>query len=115
MKWHDAQVFFRADPQRYATQIGHNCREALAAMANSLVREHRVEVAAGAGTREKLTAVFAAMIDSPTQRKHLHALLGYWRSVSDLAQRQGHAGLRENEKLGEEDSRRVLFQTMLVM
>ena len=115
VKWHDAQVFFRADPQRYATQIGHNCRESLAAMAGSLVETHRVNVAAGSGTREKLAAVFAATIGSPTQRKHLNALLGYWRSVSDLAQRQEHAGLRENENLVEEDSRRVLFQTMIVM
>jgi hypothetical protein len=114
-KWHDAQVFFRADRQRYATQIGHNCREALAAMARKLVLENDVDVAAEAGTRQQLAAVFAARIRSPTQRRFLGALLAYWRSVSDLAQRQEHAGLRDREVLGEEDARRIVFQTMLVM
>jgi Phage integrase family len=114
-KWHDAQVFFRADPGRYGTQIGHNCREALAAFANQAVADCEADVPASAGTRDKLSAVFAQKVRSATERKFLNALLAYWRAVSDLAQRQEHAGLREAEVLTEEDARRIIFETMLVM
>jgi hypothetical protein len=114
-KWTGAQVFFRAGPERYATQIGHNCREALAALANRLVREHEIALDANAGTVDKLRLVFATGTKSSTERRFLNALVNYWRSVSDLAQRQEHAGLREGETLREEDARRLIFQTLLVM
>lgn len=114
-KWIDSQVFFGAGPERYATQVGHNCREALAALADGLMRQHEVDPAGISGTQDKLRAVFALSTQSATERRFLNALVGYWRSVSDLAQRQEHAGLREGEILREEDSRRLIFQTLLVM
>jgi hypothetical protein len=114
-KWNDAQVLFRAGPVRYATQIGHNCREALAALASALTSRHSVDIAKGAGTVEKLRAVSRITTHSRTEREFLSALLAYWRSVSDLAQRQEHAGLQESEPPTDEDARRLIFQTLLVM
>ncbi len=45
----------------------------------------------------------------------LDALLPYWGTVSDLAQRQTHAARKENEPVTPEDARRVVFYSMLVM
>jgi hypothetical protein len=114
-KWSDAQVFFRVGPERYATQIGHNCREALAALANGLVRQYQIAPDGNAGTVDKLRSVLAVSTRSPTERRFVNALLSYWRSVSDLAQRQEHAGLHEGETPRAEDARRLVFQTLLVM
>ncbi len=114
-RWNDAQVFFRAGPERYATQIGHSCREALATLANTLAQRYSVDAAPSTGTVDKLRSVFALNTHSRTERQFLNALLTYWRSVSDLAQRQEHAGLREAETPREEDARRLIFQTLLVM
>lgn len=48
-------------------------------------------------------------------RAFLEALLAYWGTVSDLANRQEHGATREGESLVAEDARRLVFQTMLVM
>ncbi len=45
----------------------------------------------------------------------LEALIGYWGTVSDLIQRQVHGAQREVERLGIEDGRRVVYQTLNVM
>jgi hypothetical protein len=50
-----------------------------------------------------------------THQAFLDALLAYWGTVSDLVQRQEHGGLREREPLTWEDTRRVVFQTAIVM
>lgn len=113
--WNDAQVFFRASPERYATHIGHSCREALATLANALAARYGLSAVTTAGTEDVLRSVFALTAPSRTERRFLNALLKYWRAVSDLAQRQEHAGLREGEPPCEEDTRRLVFQTLLVM
>jgi hypothetical protein len=74
-KWADARVFFAADPKRYATQIGHNRREALAALANELVRSHQAVLEHDGGTVDKLRAVFATCTTSSTERRFLTL---YW-------------------------------------
>ena len=45
----------------------------------------------------------------------LDALLAYWGTVSDLAQRQEHGGQKEGIPLSSKDARRLVFQTMIVM
>ena len=45
----------------------------------------------------------------------LDALIRYWGTVSDLVQRQVHDATREGASLTVEDSRRVVFQTAMVM
>ena len=50
-----------------------------------------------------------------THQAFLHALLTYWGTVSDLVQRQEHGAVRDKEPLTWEDTRRVVFQTAIVM
>jgi hypothetical protein len=45
----------------------------------------------------------------------LESLLPFWGTVSDLIQRQEHAGQKEGEPINWEDARRVVFQTANVM
>jgi hypothetical protein len=45
----------------------------------------------------------------------LDALIAYWGTVSDLLQRQEHGAQREGHDLVNEDARRVVFHTCLVI
>lgn len=47
--------------------------------------------------------------------KHCVALVDYWDSVSDLANRQEHRAAREGDALVAEDGRRLIFHTVVVM
>jgi hypothetical protein len=116
-KWRDAIDLYELGPERHATRIGHDCREAISAFASDLIRLHGVEdVDPSAGTQTKVRAVFAAQADgSETVRDYADRLVAFWRAVSDLAQRQEHAALRDREALTAEDARRLVFQTLVVM
>ena len=45
----------------------------------------------------------------------LKALLGYWATVSNLAQRLEHGALKEGEPITAEDGRQLVFLTAEVM
>jgi hypothetical protein len=110
-KWTDAHQLLEIAPDRYATTIGHLCREAIAEFSDELALSHHVGSFEALKTKAKMRAVFASEADlSRTVRKSLEALLAYWETVSDLANRQEHS-----HALVVEDSRRLVFQTMLVM
>jgi hypothetical protein len=115
-KWEDAAHLFVANPRRHATRIGHDCREALLFFADEVARRHGISQRDSGGTVSTLRAVVAARdVGGKTVESFLSALLGYWRAVSDLAQRQEHAARRENETLRVEDARRLVSQTLIVM
>lgn len=100
---------------RNSTAVGHECREALASFLSVALHKNRVRVAASAGTVAQLRALVKHAATSEAVRSHADALVRYWGTVSDLAQRQVHGAKREKEKLAAEDSRRLLFHTMIVM
>ena len=50
-----------------------------------------------------------------TEKSFLHALIDYWRRVSDLIQRQEHGGQKEGRSLVWEDARRIVFQMAVIM
>jgi hypothetical protein len=50
-----------------------------------------------------------------TSAAYCEALLAYAGSIIDLVQRQEHGGAREQESIGFDDSRRVVFQTLVVL
>jgi hypothetical protein len=110
-KWGDAQELLALAPDRYATTIGHLCREAVNAFSDALVRRYSVGDFETTKTKQKLRAVFAAEPHlSVTVRRTVESLVAYWEAVSDLANRQEHgAGLTS------EDSRRLVFLAMMVM
>jgi hypothetical protein len=119
-KWTQAARLLRsAESRDQLTTIGHLCREAQQAFAESLAAQHRVDVSKveSAKTVAKLRAVLdaqkARMGATPTS--FLSALVAYWGELSDLIQRQEHGAQREGRPLIWEDARRVVFQTCVVM
>jgi hypothetical protein len=113
-KWRDALDFFVVNPERHATRIGHDCREALAAFSDDLVRVHAPNTEARANeTVKKIRASLDARQDLSDKVREL--ALAYVGTASDLAQRQEHGAFRANEPLTAEDGRRVVFHTMLAM
>jgi hypothetical protein len=111
LKWSDAHQLLEIAPDRHATTIGHLCREAINAFSDELIRHYSLDRREVNKTKAKIRAVFSAQEGmSRSVRTSLEALLAYWETVSDLAQRQEHGG-----NLAAEDSRRLVFQTMLVM
>jgi hypothetical protein len=76
---------------------------------------HSLKLKSSSGTVDKLRALIKDSADSPRIRAHGEALVAYWGTVSDLANRQAHGARREKETLKVEDARRLIFHTMLVM
>jgi hypothetical protein len=115
-KWQSALDLFAVNPERHATRIGHDCREALLSFVDAALEAQNAEPMLGAGTVDKLRALIKKA--EPRSRSvvaHCDALVAYWGTVSDLAQRQEHAAGRKGDALRAEDARRLIFHTMLVM
>lgn len=116
LKWSDAHQLLEMEPVRHATSIGHLCREAIQEFSDRLVFLYRLGPFETSKTKDKIRAVFEAQPDtSPTVRRSIEALVAYWCTVSDLAQRQEHNSAKDGDALVADDSRRIVFQTMLVM
>ena len=119
-KWSMAEsLLWGDDSEEQLTTVGHLCREAMQEFAEVLVNEFRPSGVDSnkANTVKRIRAVLnqhGAKLGT-TVMPFLDALLTYWGTVSDLAQRQEHGAQKEGEPLKWEDARRVIFQTMLVM
>lgn len=118
-KWNEAEaLLWGDDSQRSLTLIGHLCREALQEFAAAL-KAAPVEgaSAAPAMTVTRIRAAIASKRPAlgPKHAALLDALLSYWGTVSDLAQRQEHGGLKEGESLVFVDGQRLVLHTMIVM
>lgn len=116
-KWRDALDLYAVNPERHATRIGHDCREALADFARALARHHGVKLTSRPEqTIAALRTVIASKgTTSPRVAAQLDALVAYFGTVSDLGQRQEHGASKEGEPLTADDARRVVFYAMLVM
>lgn len=119
-KWKQAEeLLWSSDSASQHTAIGHHCREAMQFFATSLVEaykplkvepditktKNRIKAViehAKSGTSSKISALLDTMAD-------------YWDALIDLAQRQEHGAQKEGQALNWEDSRRLVFQTVLVM
>jgi hypothetical protein len=119
-KWAEAAVqLWATDSKQQLTTIGHLCREAMQAFAMALVDRYQPPDADQDKAHEvnRVQAVLshqAARIGTTTA-PFLDALLGYWKTVSRLVQRQEHGGQKAGRELVWEDGRRVVFQTAIVM
>ena len=119
-KWTEAEsLLWSSDSQKQLTTIGHLCREALQEFATVLVDQHQpsnVDVDK-AHTVARIRAVLDLRRDQlgSTESQFLKALLGYWKEVNSLIQRQEHGGQKEGEQLVWEDGRRVVFQTAILI
>jgi hypothetical protein len=107
------------DTDEQYTEIGHHCRLAMQDFADSLLALHPSAGVASDKTRtvERLRAVFASQGGSPSKSVTavLDALIAYWGTIADLAQRQEHGAHREGESLLWRDARRLVFLTGAVM
>lgn len=119
-KWAAADTdLWSSESGQELTTIGHNIREAMQLFATELLTLHPAESADP--DPQHIVARVRAVLDQAqpklgdTEPAFLHALLAYWGTVSDLAQRQEHGAQRENESLNWEDSRRLVFQSAVVM
>jgi hypothetical protein len=119
-KWAQAETLLWTDDSASAlTTIGHLIREAMQEFSQALVNRYNPKGCTSDGS--KTVARIRAVINSLAQqcgdaeRALLDALLTYWGTVSDLAQRQEHGAQKECEPLLWLDARRVVFQTAVVM
>jgi hypothetical protein len=118
-KWTAAEcLLWTPEVERDLTNIGHLCREAIQAFATAVV--DRFQPSAVDPNKQHDVARIATVLDQrkaklgSTERPFLSALLAYWGTVSDLAQRQEHGAQREAEPLVWGDARRLVFQTAVV-
>jgi hypothetical protein len=121
-RWTEAaNELWGADSAKRFTDIGHRCREAMQFFAAALMQragisDEEVLCSDAAKTVDRLRAVIARKGDlSERHRAFLDALVHYWRTVSDLVQRQEHGAQKAGDELTWEDARRVVFQTAIVM
>lgn len=119
-KWAQAEnLLWTDDSISVLTTIGHLIREAMQEFAETVVS--RYNPLGCTSDKSKTVARIRAVINSlaqkceETERAFLDALLTYWGTVSDLAQRQEHGAQKEGEPLLWLDARRLVFQTAVVM
>lgn len=118
-KWSAAvELLWSDDAEQQLSNIGHLTREALQEFAQALAVSHGLEGDVPAD-KQKTVARVRAVLDergvTGTRARFLESLLAYFGEVTDLVQRQEHAGQKEGEPIQWEDARRVVFQTMSVM
>lgn len=113
---HASRLLWSDEPQIHYSTIGHLCREAAQQFA-AVLSGAPADAASDADRPKTVARIRARLgdIQSASTRAFCDALLAYWGTVSDLAQRQEHAGNKEGESLAFEDARRVVFQTAIVM
>ena len=119
-KWIEAETMLWAtDSEKQSTTIGHLCREAIQKYANVLVNQYKITEAdvnkANVINRIRAVLDHQKSLLGKTEEPFLNALLNYWGTISDLIQRQEHGSQKEKAILIWEDSRRAIFQTLIVM
>lgn len=122
-KWQRADdLLWSADPEAQLTNIGHICREAMQEFAQALVERLRPPDGDNLPSDPQKTVVrirgcikHLARRTGKSEAAWLDALIVYWGTVSDLAQRQEHGAEKEGEELVWEDARRLVFHSILVM
>jgi hypothetical protein len=114
-KWQSAEAnLWGDDSDRNLTTIGHLIREAMQEFADGLVRALSLEGAhpEKSKTIKRIESVLER-VGSKTDRALLASLVGYWRAVNDVAQRQEHGNAAD--PLTWEHARIAVFHTLFVM
>jgi len=111
-------LLWKTDSQQQSTTIGHLCREAVQEFTDTLINRFRPpNIPDKSKTIARLKAVFEIKSKElgQTEKDFLKALTEYWESIKNLIQRQEHNAQKEGQVLIWEDSRRLVFQTMVIM
>lgn len=118
-KWTEAEaILWSADSEKQLTTIGHLCRESLQEFAADLIERYELSTESDKSkTVARIRAVLKMQADrlGESKKAFFEALVVYWGTVSDLAQRQEHGAQKEGEKLTWADGRRLVFQTAFVI
>jgi hypothetical protein len=119
-KWSQAEnLLWSSDSKKQLTMVGHLCREATQEFADEMLRIYSVAEphSPKPQTVRRLQAAIASRSSSvgSSVTAVLKALIEYWGTVADLAQRQEHGAEREGDELYWEDARRLVFQTLVVL
>jgi len=101
------------------TQIGHLCRETMQEFATSALEINKTTDVNPdrSKTIDRMRSVLAARTSDQgdTTQAFLDALLVFWGTVHDMVQKQEHGAMSEGTTISWEDTRRVVFQTAIVM
>lgn len=117
-KWVSAEKLLWTDTEQALSTIGHLCREAMQEFATVLVE--RFEPADASTNKQadvnRIKAVVGAQEArlGTTRTALMDALIAYWGTLTDMVQRQEHAGGKEGEPVTWEDARSVLVHTLVV-
>jgi hypothetical protein len=118
-KWELAEgLLWGDDSTKQLSTVGHHCREAIQFFATALVERHRlpeVDPDPQKTVARLRTVLRAAPSVGETERLFVEALIAYWGALSDLVQRQEHAGQKEGRPVTWEDARRLVFNAMVLM
>jgi hypothetical protein len=95
-----ADLLWGADSAQQLTTIGHKTREAMQECANALVQRHHPPNVESdpAKTINRAAGVIGAVIEAngaqlgEARTELLKGLVGYWRGVNAIVQRQEHSG-----------------------
>ena len=113
------ELLWSSDSDANFSAIGHHCREALQEFADTLYEQviGKPSEEPKASTVKRIRAIIEAKSTETgkTITAFLESLLPFWGTVSDLIQRQEHAGQKEGKPINWEDARRVVFQSANVM
>src|SRR5205085_87520 len=81
-EWRTAQELLAVDPTRYATPIGHHCRDARIAFLDELAARHGVQLDSADGSVDQLRAIISkAGPESGRVKAFLETLVAYWGTV----------------------------------
>jgi len=117
-KWTLAEErLLEANAEEHLTAIGLYCRDAVQEFVSGLVSQHEPANVDPDPAHDvaRLRAVLRTRNLGTTLGPFIEALIAYWGTLSDLIQRQVHGAQRERERLGIEDGRRLVYQTLNVM
>jgi hypothetical protein len=117
-KWALAEErLLEANAEEHLTAIGLYCRDAVQEFVSGLIAQHEPANVDPDPAHDvaRLRAVLRTRNLGTTLVPFLEALIAYWGTVSDLIQRQVHGAQKEGERLGIEDGRRVVYQTLNLM
>lgn len=105
-----------ADVPLKAGIVGYTCREAMQTFATEAVRIRGIRDAPPPEqVTNRIRAIAAKEHVGEKTTDFLEALVNYWSKTYDLTQRQAKNAMREGEELTDEDARRVVFHTAMVM
>ncbi|HEX8102157.1 MAG TPA: hypothetical protein VF533_06085 [Solirubrobacteraceae bacterium] len=118
-RWLDAEQLLVSGRREDLTVVGHTAREAMQLFSSELISLHGPSDASPdpSKTVQRVRSVISMHKEQLGETKEavLTALVAYWGTVSDLAQRLEHAAQKEGQPVSREDARQLVHLTAQVV